>query len=451
MNRLCISIHSVQHISSLTLEVDLTKHGLLCLVGRNGVGKTTLVRALRNLSNADTFLRTASPKIFSEHSRIVYNIDETEIVFKYEKSLGSLNCRHEIPSAIREAVSAELPIPHGARFNYSKNASLADGEIRKRIALNSFEKPNELINFLSSIYATDKYSALIEVPAKGQKYYAIAHADGTYIREDYLSSGEYFLINLYRTFKSATQLVVIDEIDLSLDAAAQAKLAEWLRSFCRTYRCTILFTTHSLAILRTLDGSEISYLENEESKVSITPVSYSYVKSRLFGFQGWDKYVLTEDLVLSGFIEFLLVHRCRRAFFSCKLIHVGGGSQVADLLLRNSVDEFLAKPNDVIAVLDGDERGKPYASKPSVHLIPLESVEKDLYARRLSDPNFPFHCARISFTSDKDFFRYLQQARIATVNDIYEYLVKSNAEALEPLIETLSGFLERPLGSTETP
>ena len=39
-------------------------------------------------------------------------------------------------------------------------------------------------------------------------------------REDYLSSGEYFLIRLYRTIMSSARLIVIDEIDISLDAVA---------------------------------------------------------------------------------------------------------------------------------------------------------------------------------------------------------------------------------------
>jgi ABC-type Mn2+/Zn2+ transport system ATPase subunit len=84
---------------------------------------------------------------------------------------------------------------------------------------------------------------MVEVTAKGKRYYAIVKDDGTYIREDYLSSGEYFLINLYRTIKGSSQLIVIDEIDISLDAAAQANLAKWLRGFTK-YERKILY--HSL-------------------------------------------------------------------------------------------------------------------------------------------------------------------------------------------------------------
>ena len=450
MKKFHLSIQNIQHISSLNLEIDLSTHGLHCFVGRNGVGKTTLVRALRNLSNADTFLKTAPPRIFRSDSRITYNIDGAEIIFSYDSALKALNCRQDIPIGIRDAISAELPIPHGARFNYAKSASLADDQIRIGIALDNFINPHELIDFLAAVYESDKYLALIEVSAKGQSYYAIKNADGSYIREDYLSSGEHFLINLYRTIKSKAKLIVIDEIDLSLDAAAQAKIVDWLRTFCRTYSCTILFTTHSLAVMRTLDASELSYLHNENSTITVTPASYSYVKARLFGFKGWDRYILTEDKVLLAFIEFLIAHHCQRSFLSYKIIYIGGGTQVVDLLLRNAIDGFLGPAEDVIAVLDGDQRGKPHTSSAGVYLTPMENIEKDLYYLWKNDPDFPFHCDRENFSSEKEFFVYLQHKRIATAADIHSYLVCCHRHAINTLIESLSTFLLCP-NDTTTP
>ena len=438
MNSLTVSLNAIQHISSLTYEIDLSNPGLCCLVGRNGAGKTTLVRALRNLSSADTFIKTAGPSIFSDASSITYKIDGKEIIFTYDPAIGSLNCRQAIPKKIRRSISVELPIPYGARFSYAKSASMADGEIRKKIVLGTPTRPNELI------YANEKYDSLIEASVRGKSYYAIVSSSGRYIREDYLSSGEYFLINLYRTIKSATKLIVIDEIDLSLDAAAQAKLAEWLREFCKNYGCKILFTTHSLAVMRTLHASEIFYMEKGNTQVTFTPASYSYVKARLFGFRGWDKYILTEDKTLLGFIEYLLFYQCPGAFFSCKIIYAGGGSQVADLLNRNVIDEFLAVSSNVIAIIDGDQKGMPHASIPNMHLIPIESIEKELYRQKNIDPNFPFRYERVKFTSDKDFFNYLYESNVATIVEIYAYLFSRNEEAFKPLIELLSGFLGHP-------
>lgn len=444
MDRLRVVIEFVQHIRSMELDIDLTEPRLRCLVGPNGVGKTTLVRALRNLTNADTFVKTAPPRIVSGRSRVTYFADDTSIVFKYDPRLGALNCHQSIPPAIREAISVELSIPHGARFNFAKSASTADPEIRRKLALGLAERPEELITFLAAIYRTEIYSSLIEVSVKGRSFYAIAQPGNTYIREDYLSSGEHFLINLYRAIKSPAKLIVIDEIDLSLDAAAQVRLANFLRSFCDRYGCTILFTTHSLALMRTLFPTELSYLDNADGNATTTPASYSYAKARLFGFGGWDRYILTEDKVLMAFVEFLVGAKCAPSFFRWKIIYVGGGAQVVDLLARNRTDEFLSRSENVIAILDGDRKRKAYASDPQVHLLPFHDVEAELYALRDSDPEFPFHSERQSFTGKKDHFEYLQQKHIATSVDIFEYIFSRHSTELDRLVNTLAEFLACP-------
>jgi ABC-type Mn2+/Zn2+ transport system ATPase subunit len=444
MNRLAVSLRSIQHIASLTFEVDLTTHGLICLVGRNGVGKTTLVRALRNLSNADTFLKTASPRAFTDASEITYELDGQTITFSYDPALRSLNCKADIPKQARQLISAELSIPHGARFHYFQSASEADLDIRKAIALRSYNHPEELIDFLAAVYDSDKYASMAEVRVKGKNYYAIVKEDGTYIREDYLSSGEYFLVNLYRAIKGSAKLIVIDEIDLSLDAAAQAKLTAWLRAFCNRYQCKVVFTTHSLAVMQTLYEGELFYVEGLDGHLSITEASYSYVKARLFGFTGWDRYILTEDEVLLGFIEAIISKYCPDLFFSHKIIFVGGGSQVVSLMKHNENGNFLAPPDQVISILDGDQRDQVFASFPRVHLIPIDSVEKAIYAGRRADTNFPFVTSRTNFGGAKEFYNHLWQTRVASQSQIYQYLMMKNAEALQPLVQSLRSFLYNP-------
>lgn len=444
MNRLQVRLESIQHIVSLKLDLDLSLPGLVCLVGRNGAGKTTLVRALRNLASADTFVRTATPYAFSPNSRITYLVDGSEVVFAYDEKIRSLNCKGAIPLELRNLIAAELPMPHGTRFNYFKSASEADLDIRRAIALGIHEHPEELVSFLTEIYGSTRYSSMVEVAVKGKGYYAIVKSDGTYIREDYLSSGEYFLINLYRTIKGAAQIIAIDEIDISLDAAAQANLAKWLRSFCARYERKILFTTHSLALMRKLETSELFYIEASHGHISISPTSYSYAKARLFGFAGWDKYILTEDEVLLGFIEAIIEKYCPQVFFRYKIIFIGGGAQVAGLMKHNEREQFLSAPEKVIAILDGDQRNEKFACYPGVHTIPIESVEKAIYADRLTDGDFPFSTGRENFTGAKDFHSYLQQKGIATQKQIFGYLIRKNEDALQTIGDVLHNFLASP-------
>lgn len=446
MSRFRLTLDAIQHVAHLQFEVDLSKSGLMCLVGRNGAGKTTLVRAFRNLANSDTFIKTATPYAFSDKSRIIYDLDGEQATFVYDKSVRSVNCRETIPKKLRELVAAELPMPYGARFNYFRSASEADQDIRTAIALQTYHSPQELISFLNAVYETDRYSAMVEVQVKGKNYYALVREDETYIREDYLSSGEHFLINLYRTIKGPSKLLVIDEIDLSLDAAAQANLPGWLRDFSKEYDCKILFTTHSLALMRQLEVDELFYMEETAGTVSIEPTSYSHAMLRLFGFVGYDRYIATEDKKLTALVHHLVKRYCPTTLLSYKVIYIGGASQVAGLIESNESDRLLADPEKVIAILDGDQRKEKYAQHASIHMIPLESVEKALWAAREEDENFPFVTSRTNFNSDKDFESHLKEKKIATQEQIFDYLINRYEVGFQKIAEILAGFLPPPHG-----
>src|SRR5258708_27548082 len=106
-------IKHVQHVDRLSLQIDLSENKLTCIVGKNGVGKTTLVRAIRNLSHSDTFVRTASRGIFGQESSISYDLDDELVRFEYDEHFKSLNCKTPISQAFRSICALELPIPHG--------------------------------------------------------------------------------------------------------------------------------------------------------------------------------------------------------------------------------------------------------------------------------------------------------------------------------------------------
>jgi ABC-type dipeptide/oligopeptide/nickel transport system ATPase subunit len=439
--RFQLELQDVQHIRRLELALNLNQHKLTCIVGRNGVGKTTLVRALRNLARADTFSFTAARNIFEATSFITYQLDEEAVTFNFDPKVKSLNCRQTIPPSMKAVCSAELPMPYGERFNYFKSASDADTDIRRQIILEEFKRPDELIQFLSDIYGPNRFDSLIEVEAAERRYYCLLREGSRYVREDYFSSGEHFLINLYRTIKGAARLIVVDEIDLSLDAVAQVQLVKKLRAFCQQYGCNVLFTTHSLAMIRTLDASELLYMETEDGVARFSPASYSYVKSMMFGFTGWDRYILTEDVVLANFIEYLIQHHCQPSFFRYKIIHIGGAGQVVDLLRRNAAQEFLAPARQVIAVLDGDQAGTRNARRDQVHCVPMQSVEKALCSHydeagfRLRQPTAE------TMADSKKLFEALKREGAMTEGALFAFLCSRYQAELGSMIATLNELL----------
>ena len=439
-----VEIHNVQQIEQLSLNLNLAENKLTCLVGRNGIGKTTLVRSLKNLSQADTFLHTAPPGIFSDDSRICYWANGEKVTFAYDPHIRRLNCKEEIPQNIRRLCTVELPIPHGSRFEFFQSIGRVDRDIRRQIILEEYSRPEELIKFLSDIYSSEKekFQSLIGTEVRGDSYFSLLRDDGTYIREDYFSSGEYFLVSLYRTIiTGSARLIVVDEIDISLDAVAQVQLIKKLRELCVKYDCNVLFTTHSLAMMRTLDDNELFYMEREGMNTELRPTSYSYIKSRLFGFFGFDRYILTEDRVLHDFLQTFIRRCCKNVFFEYTIIYIGGGRQVVDLLVRNRRDQFFSEPNNVIAVLDGDQREEKFAQKSNVYCLPFQSVEKALY-ECYKEGDFPYRLDEgKGFNTEKDLFNSLQRDKVMDNETINRCICCKYEMNLDPLASVLMKFL----------
>ena len=97
-------LHYIQHIKELNFSVDLSNNQLMCIVGKNGVGKTTLIRAIKNIKSTDTFANTASPNIFNSDSRIYYAFDQKSYDFTYNESLKVIDTNAIIDPDIQKVL-----------------------------------------------------------------------------------------------------------------------------------------------------------------------------------------------------------------------------------------------------------------------------------------------------------------------------------------------------------
>ncbi|MEI8571612.1 ATP-binding protein [Methylomonas sp. LW13] len=449
---ICI-LFDVQHIKELFFRIELSNK-LMCIVGKNSTGKTTLIRAIKNLTSTNTFAKTASPYIFKDTSSIRYVIDGESYDFQYNPKLQVIDTKAIISEKIKRNIYAELPIPHGERFNHFQKLSEIDGELRKGISLKEYSTPGELIEFLSKIYNSDRFKNLKEIKIKGRLYYFFLKADGFYIREDYLSSGEHFIINLYRIIKRNCKLIVIDEIDISLDASAQVNLISELRCFCEQDKVNIVFTTHSLALMKTLKDSELFYMENNNAEVSLKEVPYNYIRSELFCFHGrWDKYILVEDKVLEQYLSHLISQLEVAPFFTYKIIYIGGASNVIDLMKRNETASFFSSPENVITILDGDKKEECKNNK-NVFFIPFDSVEKQFskHYRQTERDGLPKITETYQGTKEKERIKRLyedfthqsyQRSAIMTNTQIFDFINERKQNEFEQFKKELIGFLQR--------
>lgn len=437
-----IKIKNVQHIDEFEINIDVTNPGLHCIVGKNGVGKTTLIKCIRNFSNSETFTKTSPTNIFTKDSEINYSLNGNDYTFSYEESSGAIEYKGVIPSTLRSDVDVELPIPHGSRFNFFQTISDANSAIVKAIAFESYQKPDELIDLLNTIYSTNKFDELIEVNHKKDSCYALLLDNERYIREDYLSSGEFFVISLYRKIKNKKKFIVIDEIDISLDASAQVVLVKKLREYCDKYSVRILFTTHSLALMRTLLDGELYYLTNDNGVLETSLVSYNFVKSVLFGFEGWDKYILTEDQVLQDYLEYLISNYCKDVYYRYKIIYVGGGTNVVDLMKRNMADQFLSTVDNVISILDGDQKNEKHVRNfKRSHCIPQESVEKLLLeeyrSSNTSIPRLADSSILVGKAPEKILYKQLLKQKLMSKNKIHEFVTDCYPDEVKTFVNSV--------------
>lgn len=435
-----VYIENIQPIETLEFEVDLAETRLLCIVGKNGTGKTTLAKSILNLAFADTFARTSSEGTIDESSLIRYSIGDKEYVYTYDPATRTISTRTSLPASTKHLFAVELPAPHGQRFTFFRTLAESDRDIRRAVVLGQYGRPTALIEFLSAIYGDRRFDGLVEISFSRGVCCCIVKPDQRYIREDHFSSGEYFLINLYRTISSGKRLVLIDEIDTSLDPQAQARLASQLRALCVLHRSVVIFTSHSLALMQTLEPEELRYLERTPDRSTLTTMSFSSVQSILFGFKGWDRYILTEDEQLVNFLEHLIRRYCPPTFFSYRIIKIAGADQVTDLMRRNRQENFFGPRDHVISVLDGDQ---DRADLPhDTYCIPLMNVEQALWDS-YREPEFQHRFAGGDQLKPKQLYRTFVQERRLSQEEIFRLLCNRHDTALQQFSQMLTEFLCR--------
>lgn len=377
-----INVQNIQHVKNMDVSLDLENYNIACIVSKNGVGKTTLLKSLSMLHRPSIIKQTSPIGILNTNSKINIELHGNTYNFFYSPAIEYLECKGTIN--LNHTYSLELATPFGERFQKFSKLSSLDLNFRANILQNKYENAGEMIEFLNIIYDNEKFNDLKTTNIEGVDYYFLFSGNGRYIREDHFSTGEYFIINLFRLLSSDKNIIIVDEIDTSLDAAAQVRLIKHLRVLCQEKQKKIIFTTHSLALLRTLDEEHelLLFLEDNSGVVSSTPCSYNFVKSAMFGFIGYDRYILTEDIVLEKYLDRLLSKIQSKNTY--KIIYVGGCQGVVSLMDRNKHQRFLSDPKNVISVLDADVKNEILGKRqsiPNIFFIPFESIEKELFKK----------------------------------------------------------------------
>lgn len=445
MNKFSILIENIQHIKKLELSLDLENSVLMAIIGKNGVGKTMLFKGIQNLITSNTFAKTSNKYIYHDNSSIFYTIDNNSYKYTYNKAVETIDYNGEIDKSIKENIYVELPIPFGERFQQFQKLGQVDGEIRSKLDTKEYRTPNELIALLNYVYDTDRFNDLVEIQIKKEKYYAIPLDNSYYIREDYLSSAEYFIISIYKMIQKKCKFIAIDEIDISLDSMAQVRFIEKLRELSHKYHIKLLFSTHSLALIKTLKDDELYYMELNDGVCSFEKKSYNYIKSLLYGFKDYDKYILTEDKILKEYMYFLLKNE--NIFSKYIILPIGTHDSTVRLMEINIDEKVFEHQCNVCTVLDGDAY-EQYNGDEYIYFLPFLSIEKELYKYFNNGDGFiDFNPELLrsynltTQTSAKILYKRIIDKNIKTQNEIFQFLSDKKLDEVEIFKQELLTFL----------
>lgn len=197
--------------------------------------------------------------------------------------------------------------------------------------------------------------------------------------------------------------------------------------------------------MQTLEPDELYYLErdNATGTTTLQPMSFNGVKSLLFQFKGFDKYILTEDVVLKQFLEYTIGRYCSPTFYSYQNIYLGGQGMAKGLMKRNIDYGFLGPKEDVICVLYGDQAGQNQPKQ--VYCIPLPDVETalwDLYR----EEGFEYRFEGGERLDATGLYRMLTHSKkLLSPEEVFNLLCNRHDTEMTEFAQTLATFLCRPI------
>jgi hypothetical protein len=226
-----------------------------------------------------------------------------------------------------------------------------------------------IVEAANKIFETDKFSRLRTINLSrgvGNDAFVLA-LDGaipTYHSEKHFSLGELCVLKLLRLLKevSNNSLIIVDELEMALHPRAQVRLLRYLEEQSLAKSLTVIFSTHSVTLLKTIDRRKIIYLENQDN--GETQVVYGCFPTYAIGNIASDEETLP-DIML--YVEDQVARDILIAFFekfsdgrfanpterpTTKVVPVGGFNEVVAFLERNRS----VLPNRCVqkAILDGD-------------------------------------------------------------------------------------------------
>lgn len=260
-----IEIKQLKHISNLSFEIP--EPGVYLLSGRNGAGKSSLLACLHRIHSSQAFARhfraSAQSHILDnyDNAEIAYHVNGASVTYAYAgerwvprpRSNSKLLKKFGFPEVVYIGATADRITPRPEDFE-PRRLGVASAEIR---------------DAANRIFSTSKFDALKVInltPGAGNQAFLLQASPppgATYFSERNFSLGELCVVKLLRRLKDCKKgaLVLIDELELALHPKAQIELLAHIKAFAPTKNLTVIFSTHSISLLKSVPRKDILFLD----------------------------------------------------------------------------------------------------------------------------------------------------------------------------------------------
>jgi hypothetical protein len=368
-----ITISNLRNIRSL--RFDLPPQGVWLLTAGNGAGKTSLLACLRRIGHANAFPIHFPASVESENlddfldARVTYcvNSDEVEYAYRGERwaprprKNSQLLAQFGYPQVIYLGANAERITPRPEDFS------------PRRVK----PAPVELIAAANQIFETDKFRNLKMVnltTGAGNRAFLMKVSDNPakYHSEKNFSLGELCILKLIEGIRDCPNqsLLLIDELELALHPRAQIQLYRYLVSAATRKQLTIVFSTHSVSLLKTVPRAKIIFLDrNGSGDVDVVRgcfPTYAIGNITLGEEKAPDTVLYVEDEVTKAIVEPLVKlalqsrFAARSLFPDVRVIPIGGFDAVVQFLTHHGV--LMPEGTRAFALLDNDVRVETVAN-----------------------------------------------------------------------------------------
>ncbi|MBP5251094.1 MAG: ABC transporter ATP-binding protein [Treponema sp.] len=273
-NKLCVhGISAFYGDRQILSNVDFTLNPgeLVCLIGKNGAGKTTFLKVLAGLYN--------------ENLRIKYeNLVKNEKPVEYEKKRGIFQKppHTERPRNERSGRTARVEHPFSERTrrtDYKKNAQKTAFLLQSEWSTWNYTVFDFVLQGrFCHTNSTGSYSKHdFMVTEKALERLQISFLRDARVHE--ISGGEFQKVRLARCIAQEPKFFLLDEPLSNLDFSYEDDFIQLLRSLCREEHCGILMSVHDLN-LASRYGDRIALI-NAEKRLFTGTVSEVMVPSVL--------------------------------------------------------------------------------------------------------------------------------------------------------------------------